>query len=390
MRRLLGSGTRNPNDLKETHRMRRLLSGCLAAAAVAVAATQVVAPAAGHAAAPDPAALSALSSTVFTQLSGASGIGAGLSYTGVDPKTNQVEVGVVAPTPALVGRLERQFGADRIRVVQAPIFSTAQLKVRASDSPLAAKRATPRSGVTPQAFGGCTSDGVYCFPTRGGVYLQQDAGGGYVYICTATNVGTSRGGQNSTLTAGHCFNGGDDVYYGTTDFSGIPAGVRLGRPGDRRYGGTSDHLVIPWNNSNGAFGHDSLTNCLFTEPDNCIRMNFNAGTSDMAVNTFITQRGFTSGGNRNGGVVLNNATANIRDPETGNITTVSDMVQTSACSLPGDSGGPVWTRDRLIGTISAGNFVAGDPPQCAAQPRTFVAKATNAYYNLGFSSRLSP
>ncbi|MGI5214980.1 trypsin-like serine protease [Plantactinospora sp. CA-290183] len=366
--------------------MRKLLSGCFAAAAFAVAATQVVAPAAGNAAAPDSAALSAFSNTVFAQLSGPSGIGADLSYTGADPKTNQIEVGVVKPTAALVERLERKYGADRIRVVQAPIYNTTQLKVSKPVVPVG----TTQDGVAPLAVGVCSGNGVHCAPTRGGVVLQQEVNGGY-YLCTATIVGSARSGQRATLTAGHCFNrSGNEIAYGTTDFSGLPVSGWLGSPGERLYGGTSDHLVIPWDENTGWYGHDYPTNCLYTQPENCVRINFNAASSDYPTNTFVTLRGYTSGGNRTGGVVLPSATANIRDPETGQITTVTDLVQTSACALPGDSGGPAWTRDRLIGTISAGNFTQTDPPQCASAPRTFVAKATNAYNNLRFYPRLTP
>ncbi|MEJ3745680.1 trypsin-like serine protease [Actinomycetes bacterium KLBMP 9797] len=367
--------------------MRRALSGGLAMVALAVAAAQVAAPA-GHAApAPETSAatLSALSGDIFAELNGPAGIGAGLSYAGVDSKANRVEIGVVKPTVALIARLERQYGKDRIRVVQAPIFQTTQL---VTDTPVLTPAASP-DGAATQAFGACTSEGYYCAPTRGGILLQQERDGRW-YSCTSTNVGSSRSGQRATLTAGHCFTSGNDVAYGTLDFSGRAAGGWLGAPGDRLFGGTSDHLVIPWSRNTGWYGRDNPTNCLFTVPDNCIRMNFNAGTDDIGAGTGISQRGVTSQGNRNGTVVLTSTTANIGNPETGTVTTVTDMVQTNACSLPGDSGGPTWTGDRLVGTISAGNFVAGDPPQCAAQPRTFVAKATNAYYNLGFSGRLSP
>lgn len=368
--------------------MRRALSGSLAVIAFAAVAAQVVTPA-GHAVAgpaPDTraATLSVLSNDIFAELNGPGGIGAELSYAGVDTKANRVEIGVVTRTPALVERLERQFGADRIRVVQSPIFQAAQLVTK---TPVIATPDAPADGTGTLAFGSCTSEGFYCGPTRGGVLLQQRIGNSY-YTCTATNVGTSRSGQRATMTAGHCFNGTEDIAYGTLDFSGRTTGGWLGQPGDRQFGGTSDHLVIPWENSGGSFGHDHLTNCLFTVPDNCIRMNYNAPSTDIPVGAAISQRGVTSQGNRNGTVVLTSGTVNVRTDN--GIVTVTDMVQTSACSLPGDSGGPTWTRDRLVGTISAGNFIDSDPPQCNAQPRSWIAKATNAYYNLRFSSRLSP
>lgn len=368
--------------------MRRALSGGLAMVALAVAAAQVAAPASHAAPAPETSAatLSALGHDIFAELNGPAGIGADLSYTGVDSKANVVEIGVVKPTAVLTARLERQYGKDRIRVVQAPIFQTTQLITK---TPVLPVPGAAKDGAATQAFGACTSEGYYCAPTRGGILLQQRQGSSY-YTCTSTNVGTSRGGQRATMTAGHCFTGSEDIAYGTLDFSGRTTGGWLGAPGDRLFGGTSDHLVIPWANSTGSFGHDHLTNCLFTTADNCIRMNFNAPTSDIPVDAAISQRGVTSQGNRNGRVVLTSTQARIGNPATGQVTVVDDMVQTNACSLPGDSGGPVWTRDRLVGTISASNWVPGDPPTCPADPRSFVAKATNAYYNLGFSSRLSP
>lgn len=374
--------------------MRRFRVRGLVVAALTIT-SALVAPVAPVASAADPPpsalglnALSALGKDVFAQLSRPASLGTKLSYTGVDPQARVVEIGVVGYTPALARSLEQRFGADRVRVVPAQTYRTAVLKFRKTDSRLRSPR--PGSGIGVQDTVGNCGDGVFCSPTRGGVYMEQDQGNGWYYACTSTIVGTSRHGQNATLTAGHCFPSRNrPIVYGTHQFGSIPVAAVLGYPGDTQFAGSSDHMVIPWQGSAGATGFDYLNNCVFVPGVNCNRMNFNASTSDLSNHPEVTQRGDTTG-RTIGRVEIVSGTVQIRDGSS--IITLTDMVQTSACSLPGDSGGVAFIRDRVVGTISAGNFLQdpGQPPRCNPTPRSWISKSTNAYSNIGFSSRLTP
>jgi hypothetical protein len=367
--------------------MRRVLSGGFGVVALAlIAVTQAISPGTAQAAgAPDASQLPALNNDIFAQLNRPNGLGVQVSYTGVDPTANQVVVGLLNYSPAIAQSLQRQYGAGRVRVVPAQPFHLDVLKRRkAALGPL---RPAPSGGVSPQDNVG-TCDGLFCAPTRGGVYLEQDsADGQFVFSCTSTIVGTSGGGQRSTLTAGHCFDSGRPVRYGTFDFlHGFPTGANLGDVVARLFGASSDHEVIGWVTGGGAAGRDFLTNCIFVPGVDCQRINFNAALSDMPVGAEVTQRGFTTGRTL-GHVVLNSANVNVGG------TALTDQVVTSACSIPGDSGGAAFIADRLLGTISGGNWVQpqGQAPQCNPNgPMSVVAKATNAFWNLGFSSRLAP
>jgi hypothetical protein len=330
------------------------------------------------------AQLSALGSRTFTELGNpATALGAEISYTGAVPSTNRVEIGIVNYTPALAKAIIARYGADAVSVVPAQPAVQTKLVVPKSRARLINPGVT-----TMDSVGACTR--VYCTPTRGGVYMEQDQGNGFVGLCSATAVGTSRAGRNSTLTAGHCFTTGNPVFYGTT--TPDIGGAQLGNPGDRLFGRDSDHLVIPWRTASGA-GADRLTNCIFyTNGDNCHRINFNASsTSDIVQGAAVTQSGSTTG-THNGVVQIPSMNVRIGD-NNGGFTDVTDFVGTSVCSLPGDSGGAVVVRnDRLLGTISAGNFGrdGNGNPVCNAAPRTWAPKATAAYYNLGWLPRLSP
>lgn len=362
--------------------MRKLLSGTLSA----LIASQVIVPGTGVAAGVDTATLPSLSNEVFAQLSRPTSLGHNLVYTGVDPTSNRVEIGVVNYTPSLAQRLQHQFGSTRIKVVPAQPFHLNVLKKRKT-----AAFGPQRSGGmgTQDTVGSCVLEGVYCAPTRGAVYLEQDASEpGWINACSSTIVGTSSGGNNSTLTAGHCFDSGRPVRYGTFSLlnPSLPTGANLGDVVARAFGGSSDHEVIRWVTAFGATGRDFLNNCVFVPGVNCQRMNFNAALSDMPVGAEVTQVGQTT--HRTiGRVLLNSANVNVGG------TMLTDQVVTSACSIPGDSGGAAFIGHRLVGTISAGNFVR-DPdgtPRCNPNgPTSVISKATNAFRNLGFSSRLTP
>lgn len=365
--------------------MRRSWSYCVIVAPLVVAAHLVV-PSTGHAAEPRPdvtaAELSALSDDIFAQLAEPNGLGVDLSYTGVDSNAGLVEVGVVNYTPERARRLARRFGADRVRIVPAQTFHTTVLVTQESDDRFVPPAPVQASDVGTQDNVG-TCDGIYCIPTRGGVYLQQDQGE-RIYSCTSTIVGTSWNNRNATLSAGHCFDQNEPVYYGTIHL-GVRFGFPLGHVNARQFTGSSDHAVIEWADSDGISGQDHLTNCIFVPGVDCVRVSFHAGTSE---GTEITQRGVTTG-RTTGRVVRTSVNADIVD-ENGIVHHLTDMVLTNACSLPGDSGGVVFQGNGLVGTISAGNFRDTDPPTCDPNPQTLVAKSLNAFLNLGFSPRFAP
>jgi trypsin len=369
--------------------MWRVLSRTTLAAALAVVGAQLVAPSAGLASDPSLGTtgpdLAAFKDDIFTQLSGPDELGVDVSYAGVDARAGVVEIGVANHTPELAVALAHRYGAERVRIVPAQMPHTAVGVTLKSESLLAAEPAAAPDGASVQEGPFC--DGIFCAPTRGGVLLQQDAGDGvHVFNCTSTFVGTSAFGRTATLTAGHCFEQFIPVFYGTLNFIGIPTGAVMGDVDFTQFSGTSDHAVIEWNNPAGPTLRDYPTNCVFIPGVDCQRETFVAGTS---VGAAITQRGITTG-RTTGQVLLTSTSVNVMDGD-GNIHPLSDMVMTNACSLPGDSGGVVIQGAGLVGTISASNFRTDtNPPSCNATPRTWVAKAANAFFNLGFQPRLTP
>jgi hypothetical protein len=365
-------------------RMRRTLSGGVAVVALAMLATQLVAPGAGLASAPGSALaadLSRLSNDAFAQLSQPNDLGVDVSYTGVDPTANVVEIGVVNYTPELAGRLESRFGGERVRVVPAQTFRNTVLVTPKSEGLFAVPPAASAGGAG--IMEGRYCDGTFCVPTRGGVLLQQEQGD-FIFTCTSTIVGTSWNNRNSTLSAGHCFDQNEPVYYGTVTL-GIRTGFPLGHVNARQFGGGSDHAIIEWSDADGISNEDRLTNCIFVPGVDCVRVSFHAGVSQ---GMEVTQRGVTTG-RTIGHVLLTSVNVDIEDDE-GIVHHMTDMVLTSACSLPGDSGGVAFSGAGLVGTISAGNFLPTNPPSCAPSPQSVISKSLYAFGIFGFQPRFTP
>jgi trypsin len=365
-------------------RMRRTLSGGVAVVALAMLATQLVAPGAGLASAPGPAlaaGLSTLSNDAFAQLSQPDELGVDVSYTGVDSAANVVEIGVVNYTPEIAQQLESRFGAQRVRVVPARTFRHTVLVTPRSEGLFAVPPAASadRAGIMEGRY----CDGFFCVPTRGGVLLQQEQGD-FIYSCTSTIVGTSWNNRNSTLSAGHCFDQNEQVYYGTV-WLNAGVGFPLGHVNARQFGGGSDHAIIEWSDPNGISNEDRLTNCIFIPGVDCTRVTFHASPGQGAE---ITQRGVTTG-RTIGRVLLTSVNVDIEDDE-GIVHHMTDMLLTSACSLPGDSGGAAFAGAGLVGTISAGNFLPTNPPSCAPSPQSLISKSLYAFSIFGFQPRFTP
>ncbi|MER6142390.1 S1 family peptidase [Streptomyces sparsogenes] len=190
-----------------------------------------------------------------------------------------------------------------------------------------------RSGGTPRTLlsGG---DGVY-------------ASGG---VRCSVGVNVQSGSTYYFVTAGHCTDALPTWY--TSSGLTTPVGPTTGTsfPGD-------DYGVVRY--ANAAVPHPGTAGTVDL-----------TGTTTAHVGQQVCRRGATTGV-RCGQVTGLNATVNYGD---GSV--VSGLIQTNICAEPGDSGGPLYAGDKVIGILSGGS---GD---CASGGTTYyqpIQEALNAY-----------
>ena len=334
--------------------------------------------AATAAAGPDASELRASSDRarhIFTALPyGANPLGARIASTGVDPASGAVTIALANYSDELAGRIRARYGADVV-VRPGALPQLAVLRERKGEARIDLTR---RGGAASLAEGLCANE-TYCSPTRGGVLLQAQSGD-YVYSCTATILGTDNGTGNATMTAGHCFDLSATVYAGRTNPS--VGGYPLGTVTSRRFSGNADAETIRWSTGDTAYNY--LTNCVWAYSTDCQRMTVGGGGyNGMAVQKSGITTGLTSGT-----ITRSSVSVNVADDD-GTVTTLTDQIETSACVIPGDSGGPLFAGSQLLGISSAvGGLDANG--NCTANTRSYFTKLGNGNAAIGFRPRFTP
>ncbi|WP_405792714.1 S1 family peptidase [Streptomyces sp. NBC_01506] len=178
------------------------------------------------------------------------------------------------------------------------------------------------------------TSGKFSKHIAGGQYIQLPGG---VRCLVAFNVQDSAGVKYA-LTAGHCTDTGDISSIGTTVNSSFPG---------------NDYALIRYTDQSAAQGSVYLQNGTFQD-------------ITTAAAPLVGQRVSTSSptsGVRSGTVTGLNATVNY-----GADGVVTGLMQTTLCSEPGASGGPVFATTSAIGLISGGSGNCGSGGTTFAQP----------------------
>jgi streptogrisin D len=317
---------------------------------------------------------------VFGELPyGRNPLGAQIASSGVDPATGAVTIAVANYSDQLAEKLRDRYGADLVvRPGELPKF--ARLRIPESEARLSREaRLGKKDGATPLFEGLCGTQ-VYCSPTRGGVLLEGQVGGAY-YHCTATILGTVSGSPaNATLTAGHCFDLSSPVYAGRSNPD--VGGYQLGTVSSRRFSGSVDAEAIRWSTGNTAYNY--LNNCVYIYSSDCRRITGGGGGS---VGMAVQKSGITTGVT-SGTLTRLNVSVNIAD-ENGNVTPLTNQFETTACVIPGDSGGPLYSGGLLLG-ISSSVGGLDSSGNCTANTRSYFSTINASIQAVGFSARYTP
>lgn len=360
-----------------------MAGACVAFALVVPAGVAAATPVGEPAAKPD---AGELSRSIFSELPyHGNAIGAKIASTRVDPASGRVVVSVENYSDGLAAALRERYGKDRVEIRQGIIARYAVLH-----EPAATARVNLAAGrgpdLEPQDNVGACIGGIYCTPTRGGVLLQQTRSDG-TWSCSSTIVGLAASGQNATLTAGHCFHHGIPVYAGQS--SPDVGGYQLGNVGNRYFADYSDAEDIRWLRANGN-GGDTLTNCVWTPSQNCLRMTSGGTTSDYGVSSSIQKIGQTTG-LTSGTITGSSVNINIED-ENGIVTPFVDQVEGAICVRHGDSGGPFYRGSMLLGITSAVGGLDNNG-NCTSATRAYFTKifrAVSPSTGISFSPRYTP
>lgn len=217
-----------------------------------------------------------------------------------------------------------------------------------------------------QAVEACTSR-FDCVPLRGATdLLTVDSSGAAIYECSSGFSGRY-GTQAAMITAGHC---------GRNGSSFVHSADLVGQGRNKRFTGTTDALVIPITNP-------VLTNRPLiyqrTNPTvNNYRIIGMRSTSYDAVGQIICHSGLTTNV-RCGHIGSLDARYTLED-EFGATGDFNHIRVDDTCSLPGDSGGPIYASQRARGILSASNFIndsQGGQPRCSSVPRTYWSAIGN-------------
>jgi streptogrisin B len=185
----------------------------------------------------------------------------------------------------------------------------ARLRQATGPSPGAAVLARLDGRLRPLVSGG---DGIYTSAWRCSAGVNVQSGTTYYFI-----------------TAGHCTDGTATWYTGSAMTTAIGPTTGTSFPGD-------DFGVVRYANSAvphpGTIGSVDIT-----------------GTATAYVGQTVCRRGATTGV-RCGRVTALNATVNY-----GGGDVVYGLIQTNICAEPGDSGGPLYAGDKVIGILSGGS-----------------------------------
>ncbi|MDT7844941.1 S1 family peptidase [Streptomyces justiciae] len=179
------------------------------------------------------------------------------------------------------------------------------------------------------------------------------SGGDGIYAaawrCSA-GVNVQSGSTYYFITAGHCTDGAATWYTGSAMTTPIGPTTATSFPGD-------DFGIVRYTNSAvphpGTIGTVDIT-----------------GTATAYVGQTVCRRGATTGV-RCGRVTALNATVNYGGGEV-----VYGLIQTNICAEPGDSGGPLYAGDKVIGILSGGSGNCTSGGTTYYQP---IQEALNAY-----------
>ncbi|WP_167500103.1 S1 family peptidase [Streptomyces malaysiensis] len=180
------------------------------------------------------------------------------------------------------------------------------------------------------------------------------SGGDGIHSTTGLRCSAGVNVQSGTtyyfVTAGHCTDAGPTWYTGSDATTPVGSTTATSFPGN-------DYGVVRYTNTAvphpGTVGTVDIT-----------------GTATAYVGQQVCRRGATTGV-RCGQVIALNATVNY-----GGGDVVSGLIQTNICAEPGDSGGPLYAGDKIIGILSGGS---GD---CATGGTTFyqpIQEVLSAY-----------
>ncbi|MDQ1072615.1 S1 family peptidase [Streptomyces canus] len=167
--------------------------------------------------------------------------------------------------------------------------------------------------------------------------------------CSA-GVNVRSGSTYYFVTAGHCTDGMPTWYTSSAMTTTIGPTTGTSFPGD-------DFGVVRY--SNPAVPHPGTIGTVDV-----------TGTATAYVGQSVCRRGATTGVHC-GRVTALNATVNYGDG-----TVVTGLIQTNICAEPGDSGGPLYAGDKVVGILSGGS---GD---CATGGTTYyqpIQEVLNAY-----------
>ncbi|MFF7277205.1 trypsin-like serine protease [Streptomyces griseorubiginosus] len=146
--------------------------------------------------------------------------------------------------------------------------------------------------------------------------------------CSA-GVNVQSGSTYYFVTAGHCTEGASTWYTGSAMTTAIGPTVGTSFP-------SNDYGVVRY--SNPAVPHPGTVGTVDI-----------TGTATPRVGQSVCRRGSTTGV-RCGVVTGLNATVNY-----GGGDVVSGLIQTNICAEPGDSGGPLYAGDKVVGILSGGS-----------------------------------
>ncbi|MBE8470640.1 S1 family peptidase [Streptomyces justiciae] len=179
------------------------------------------------------------------------------------------------------------------------------------------------------------------------------SGGDGIYAaawrCSA-GVNVQSGSTYYFVTAGHCTDGAATWYTGSAMTTPIGPTTATSFPGD-------DFGIVRYTNSAvphpGTIGTVDIT-----------------GTATAYVGQTVCRRGATTGVHC-GRVTALNATVNYGGGEV-----VYGLIQTNICAEPGDSGGPLYAGDKVLGILSGGSGNCTSGGTTYYQP---IQEALNAY-----------
>ncbi|MES4909119.1 MULTISPECIES: S1 family peptidase [unclassified Streptomyces] len=198
------------------------------------------------------------------------------------------------------------------------------------------------------------SGGAVTVERLGGALRTLLSGGDGVYAsagwrCSA-GVNVQSGSTYYFITAGHCTDSLPTWYTGSDLTTAVGPTTGTSFPGD-------DYGVVRY--ANTAVPHPGTVGTVDV-----------TGTATAYVGQQVCRRGATTGVHC-GRVTGLNATVNY-----GNGDIVYGLIQTNICAEPGDSGGPLYAGDKIIGILSGGS---GD---CASGGTTYyqpIQEALSAY-----------